>query len=221
LKTEINPQTFDHDQLADQWVAGYSVLEREVFIRLAPHVWRELAATAQPVTPERLATLAGLPREQVVAVLREAGAEWDPEGERLVGLGVSLLRTPHRYDTDGHTVWTWCAPDLLVLPALLGQPARIQSPCAATGDPVRATVSPAGVADVEPAGAVTSIVMNGPDSLGAVRQVTCNQQNFYRDPEAAADWLATHPHGLLLPISDAFEVLRRAFQRILPAEFLS
>ena len=220
MKTEINPQQFGHEQLAERLVAEYQRgLGSETFWRLAPHLWRELATTGQPVEPERLAALAGLPREEALALLREYG-EWDPGGERVVGGGVSLLRTPHRYDTDGRTVWTWCAPDLLELPVALGEPARIQSRCAATGDPVRVEVTPTSVEDVEPASAVTSVVMSPPDRLGAVRQAVCNQQNFYRDAEVAAGWLAANPKGLLLPMADAFEVLRRAFQRLLPAEFL-
>ncbi len=87
------------------------------------------------MAPERLAALAGLRRNEAVAVLREAGAEWDPRGQRLVGQGVSLLRIPHRYDTS-RTVLTRCAADLLELPVVVGEPARIQSPCAATGCPV-------------------------------------------------------------------------------------
>lgn len=221
MNTELNPEQFDHERLAEEYVAEYSRLGREEFSRLAPYLWRELATTEQPVEPERLAALAGTPRDQVVAPLREAGAEWDPPGERLVGQGVTLLRTPHRYDTDGHTVWTWCAADLLELPVVLGEPARIQSPCAVTGDPIRAEVTPTGVQDLEPASAVASIVMSGPESLGSVRQAVCHQQNFYRDSDVAAGWVAANPDGLVLPIADAFEVLRRAFRRLLPTEFVS
>ena len=221
MTAQINPERFDHEQLAGEWVAEYSQMGSEEFWRLAPYLWRELATTGQPVDPERLAALAdlaGMPRDEAVAVLREAGAEWDPSGERLLGQGVTLVRTPHRYDTSGHTVWTWCAADLLELPVVVGEPARIESLCATTGDPIRVQLTPAGVDKVEPAGAVTSIVTRAPESLGAVRTAVCEQQNFYRDSDVAAGWLAANPYGLLLPIADAFEVLGRAFRRILPAD---
>jgi alkylmercury lyase len=229
MNTKINPQQYDHEQLAERLVAVYSGVPvaadsgvpGEEFMRLAPYLWRELVATGQPVEPERLAALAGMPREQAVAVLRAAGAEWDPRSERLVGHGVTLRQTQHRYDTGGRTVWTWCAADLLELPVVFGEPARIQSPCAVTGDPVRVEVAPTSVQDVEPASAVASIVMRAPDSVRAVRQAVCSQQNFYRDAEVAAGWLAANPDGLVLPMADAFEVLRRTFRRLLPAEFVS
>ena len=221
MTAQINPEQFDHEQLAEEWVAEYSQLGSEEFWRLAPYLWRELATTGQPVEPERLTDLAdraGMPRDEAVAMLREAGAEWDPPGGRLLGQGVTLVRTPHRYDTNGHTVWTWCAADLLELPVVVGEPARIESLCATTGDPIRVQVTPTGVDDVEPASAVASIVTGAPDSLGAVRQAVCDQQSFYRDGDVAAGWLAANPDGLLLPIADAFEVLGRAFRRILPAD---
>lgn len=142
-------------------------------------------------------------------------------GSTWSGRGVTLLETPHRYDMDGRTVWTWCAADLLILPVVLGESARIQSPCAATGDSVLVEVTATGVQDVEPASAVAAIVMSAPDSVGAIRQEVCHQQNFYRDAEAAAGWLAANPQGLLLPMADAFEVFRCAYRRILPAEFLN
>lgn len=222
MKTEIDPRRFDHQRLAATIFAGWSDTEQEAeFARVAPHLWRELATTAAPVTPERLAKLAGVARDQVVAVMRAAGAEWDTSGELLVGQGVTLIRTPHRYDSGGHTVWTWCAADLLELPVLLGGPARAESPCAATGEPVRVEVTPSGVADVEPVSAVASIVTRTPDGLGAIRRSVCDQQNFYRDAEAGAGWQAAHPDGLLLPMADAFEVARLWFRRLVPAELLS
>lgn len=231
MKTEINPRQYDHEQLAEQLVAVWGVgqtgssnheegIRGDEFVRLAPHLWRELITTGQPVEPERLAALAGIPLDEALALLREFG-EWDPDGQRVVGGGVSLLETQHRYDTDGRTVWTWCAPDLFVVPIVLGASARVQSPCAATGDLVQVTVTPTSVEDVEPASAVTSIVVSPPDRLSAVRQVVCNQQNFYRDAEVAAAWQQANPNGLILPLTDAFEVLLRAFRRIMPNEFLS
>lgn len=110
MKTEINPRQYDHEQLAEQLVAVWGVgqtgssnheegIRGDEFVRLAPHLWRELITTGQPVEPERLAALAGIPLDEALALLREFG-EWDPDGQRVVGGGVSLLETQHRYDTE-------------------------------------------------------------------------------------------------------------------------
>jgi len=175
---------------------------------------RELA-TGQPVEPERLAALAGVPVDHVLALLRQAPSEWDPSGERLVGLGLTSQPTPHRFQVNGHTLYTWCAVDAMFFPVLIGAPARIQSPCAATGDPIQIDLTPAGVARVEPPSAVVSILTPSID-VSEVRQAVCTEQHFFRSAEAAAQWHAQHPEGLLLPVAEMFELYRRAVVQVWP-----
>jgi hypothetical protein len=50
--------------------------------------------------------------------------------------------------------------------------------------------------------------------LANVRQTGCNQASFYRDADAASGWLAANPHGRLVAMADAFEVLRTSMLRI-------
>ncbi len=99
-----------------------------------------------------------MPLEQTIALLHHAGAEWERSGARLVGFGLTSQPTPHRLQMNDHTLWTWWAVDALFFPVLIGAPAQIESPCAATGDPIRIQATPTGVQHVEPAGAVVSIV---------------------------------------------------------------
>lgn len=202
----------DRDAFTDQ-VAAYHRSFGKDFWRL---LWAAVAelATGRPVEPEHLAALANLPLERTRAIAREAW-EWDPSGERLVGAGLTSLKTPYRVDIDDRTMWTYCAPDTLQLPVMLGKPVRTQSSCAATGDPIGVHASPTGVNSVDPPSAVVSF----PDTslrpgLANVRQTGCNQSSFYRDAEAAQGWLAANPHGRLLAVADAFEVLRASMLRI-------
>jgi alkylmercury lyase len=203
----------DREQLTEQLVASFTSFP-ETFRRLIVPALRELAG-GQPVQPERLATHAGLPLEQTIALLRESGGEWDPSGKLLVGLGLTSVPTPHRFEVGGHTLWTWCAVDSLLFPVAIGAPARLSSPDATTGDPVRIDLTPTGVQRVEPAGAVVSIVTSRVD-LAQIRPAICGNQNFYRSPATAAPWLAAHPDGHLLPVADTFEVYRRVALRVWP-----
>ena len=59
-------------------------------------------------------------------------SEWDPSGQRLVGLGLTMVPTQHRYQTHGHDLWAWCAGDTLMFPVWIGAPARVESPCPTT-----------------------------------------------------------------------------------------
>jgi alkylmercury lyase len=211
--TEVNLRELDREAFTDH-VAAYQQSFGKDFWRLLWAAVRELA-TGKPVQPRRLAALANLPLDRTIAIAREARWEWDPTGERLVGAGLTSVKTPYRVDIDGRIMWTYCAPDTLELPVILGRPVRTQSSCAATGDPIRVHATATGVESVDPPSAVVSF----PDTsvrpgLANVRQTGCNQASFYRDAEAASGWLAANPHGRLLAVADAFKVLRTSMLRI-------
>lgn len=206
--TSANPNKLTLEELADYFVAWWKQTLPDTYLRMLVPAVRELAATGQPVEPQRLATLAGMSLQKTLALLREAPTDWDDGGERVTGLGLTLNPTPHRYETQGHVLWAWCAPDTFLLPVWLGAPARVQSPCAATSDPITFDLTPTRVEHLEPASAVVSIHLPDTD-LAHTRQDTCSQQNLYRSAEDAAPWLAEHPQGLVLPVAEAAEVDRR------------
>lgn len=171
-----------------------------------PHVLAELV-NGEPVDPARVAERAGIPVGDIVDFLQRSPSEWDSEG-RLVGYGLTLRPTRHRFEVGGRTLYTWCAPDTLAFPVLLNVPARVESPCFATDEPIRLELAPDGVRAVEPEGAVVSVVTPAID-LPDLRHQLCHNQHFFRSAEAAADWKAAHPDGMLLSVSDGFELMRR------------
>jgi len=211
----VNLHTLSDDALTEHLAAWFTqTLPLAEQRRLLVAALRELAG-GQPVDPPRLAVRAGVGVEQTVDLLRQAAAEWDPSGTRLVGFGLTSTPTRHRFQVHGHPLWTWCAVDALLFPVLIGAPAQTTSPCAATGTPIRIQVTPTGVERVEPAGAVVSIVTPSVD-LAEVRQAVCAAQNFYRDAAAAAAWQAEHPQALLMPVAKGFALFRRAALRVWP-----
>lgn len=135
---DLNQLTLD--ELVDHRVAWLKTMGSEQALpeesrRLFVPLLRELA-TGQPLDPQRLAGRARVPLEQTLAYLRETPTEWGPSGERVVGWALTSIPTPHRYQTQGQVLWVWCAVDALMFPVVIGAPATIQSPCAATGDPI-------------------------------------------------------------------------------------
>ena len=99
-----------------------------------------------------------------------------------------------------------------MFPALIGQTVRVESPCASTGHPVRVTVTPEGVQQVEPPDAVVSVV--APEASPDVRRVFCDYVNFFSSDEAAADWLAEHPGATTLPVAEAYQLGRRLTESV-------
>lgn len=209
MTTRANLQELTDDQLTKHLVAWFNqTLPSEEARRLFVPMLRELA-TGRPVDPERLAALAGVPVEETLALLRQAQSEWDPSGTRLVGLGLSSQPTPHRFQVEDRTLYAWCAVDAIFFPVLIGAPARIESPCVATGDLIQIDLTPTGVDHVDPSTAVVSVVMPEID-ISEVRQAVCAAQNFYRSAEAASQWHSEHPEAVLLPVADMFALYRRA-----------
>lgn len=193
--------TTEQNSLAEQLSTTLSpALTEGAMAWLWPPLLR-LLAHGQPVTAEDLAAATGRSSDEVRHALTALpDAEYD-EHERLVGYGLTQRPTQHHFTVDRHELYTWCALDTLLFPAVLGHPADVESPCHATGAPVRLTVEPDGVVGVEPATAVVSLVT--PGQCTSVRSDFCNQVHFFASPEAAQSWLAEHPAATVLPVAEA------------------
>lgn len=162
-----------------------------------------LLASGDPVEVTTLAATAGRTLEQTRAQLAKLpDTEYDDEG-RVVGQGLTLRPTPHRFTLDGAELYTWCALDTLVFPLVLDRQAHVESVSPASGQPIRLSAGPRGVRDVEPATAVLSLV-NAAD-IATIRSSFCNQVHFFTSVSDARSWLETNPGGRVMPITDAFD----------------
>ncbi|MGH2356367.1 MAG: organomercurial lyase MerB [Chloroflexota bacterium] len=182
------------------------------FLEIVPPILA-LLARGKPVPLEEIAAAAGTSPEAVRDALGQVSSvEWDEQG-RVVGAGLTLVPTPHRLEVEGKALFAWCALDTLMYPALLGRPARIESPCRGTGEPVRITATPNGIESLEPPSAVVSVVE--PKDIANIRSVFCENVHFFASPEAASRWLERHPDATILPVEDAFRLGRRIAEAIL------
>ncbi len=198
-------KTNDLQELAARITAPMRTTGGRAFLEIVPPTL-DLLARGKPASPEEIAAAAGKSPEEVRAALdRFPSAEWD-ERCRLVGAGLTLRSTPHRFEVEGLTVFAWCALDTLMYPILLGRPASIESPCRGTGEPVRVEATPAGIKTVEPPSAVVSVVE--PKDVANIRGVSCENVHFFASPEAASRWLEKRPEATILPVEDAFRLGR-------------
>jgi len=132
--------------------------------------------------------------------------ETDSDGN-VVGMGLTLRPTSHKFRIGGPQLYTWCALDTLMYPPLLGEAATVESPCRATGEPVRVEIGPEGIRTVEPEDAVVSIVVPE-DCCATVRGSFCNEVHFFASRDAASGWLGDHPGALIVSVQEAFELGR-------------
>lgn len=167
----------------------------------------ELLANGSPVLPDEIAILAQASPEKVLSTLHGFGAEFDKEG-KVLGLGLTLVPTPHVYEANGPKLYTWCAVDALLFPIMLGHTAQIESHDPVTGEKIQVTVSPNGVQKVEPESAVVSWV-NDVD-LSNIRGSVCQYVHFFTSTESASKWIARHPGKTFYPVNN--DVYRAVIQ---------
>jgi hypothetical protein len=114
-----------------------------------------------PVPPEQLAEIWEMPIEHVSSILERASvngqAQVDAQGN-LIGGVLSLVPTTNRIAFDGDELYAWCAYDAIYAPGVVGKTANIVSEDPLTREPIKVTISPSGVQNVQPAGAVVSVV---------------------------------------------------------------
>lgn len=163
-----------------------------------------LLVAGEPVAMTDLAREAGRSEEATrTALAATPETEYDDEG-RIVGQGLTLRPTRHRFTVDGEELYTWCALDTLIFPVVIGRAAMIESTSPTSGGTVRVTATPTGVTAVEPASAVVSLV--NPEDLSSIRSSFCNQVHYFTSTEDAQPWLTAHPGGEVRPVADAYRL---------------
>jgi alkylmercury lyase len=189
--------------------------------RLLVRLMRELAQ-GRPIPKERVARIVAdmsIDREGAYRLLGEV-AERDTDGNVFGVMGLSLSDTPHRFYVNGARMSTWCAEDALFLPAVLDQSANVESESPVSGKKIRLTVSPQGVEEADPPGAVASIVIVDPDeanmgSVAAIWGTFCHHTFFFASREEAARWAAGRDDIEILSVEEAYELVRLVSSRFL------
>jgi len=179
---------------------------------VVPYLVRAIAQGA-PVSIQELADAASLPVSDVERMLRDQpGTDWDEHG-RVVGFGLTLRPTAHRYIVAGRVLYTFCATDALLFTHILGEPALAESNCPTTSTPIRIELTPSSVVSLDPGGAVVSQLFDR-SLLADIRHNVCDHGHFFASAEAASEWVSEHPDGRVLAVADAFEQSRRDVEKL-------
>jgi alkylmercury lyase len=177
-----------------------------------------ILAEGHPVSPEQIAGVLDVSREEAIHMLRESpGVELDDEDKVTGCFGLSLAPTPHHFRLGDHELFTWCALDALFLPIVLNRSARVESSCAVTGERILVAVSPDAIQRVEPASAVLAIVVPEASEVCCdVRNAFCHKVHFFSSSETASQWVAKHKGATILTVNEAYRLgqllLKNLFQ---------
>jgi alkylmercury lyase len=213
VKRELETPTLD-----DYWKAleahlrSFSPQERQAAIAL----YRELAK-GRAVDAEQLGQALGISPGDARALLERDSIKCfvyaDDQG-RVLGFG-GLAATPmhHRFEVNGRTLSTWCAWDSLLIPEILGRPARVTSSDPESGDAVRLVVTPDRIESVDPRGAVVSFILPDTQVFGTsatnVMAKFCHFVFFFASRSSGERWVAKHPGTFLYSLDDACALAKR------------
>ena len=177
--------------------------------RVALSTYRRLARGI-PASLGEIAADVGGQVEEVRRILGDWIGVYTDEDKRVIGFwGLAIAKMKHRFQLDGVRLHTWCAWDTLFLPELLGKTARVESACAMSGQPVRLTVSPAGVESADPASPFVSFL--APEACrfqGDIIKRFCHYVHFFRSRDDGEAWIAKTPGTFLLTLDEAVELAR-------------
>jgi hypothetical protein len=175
----------------------------------------QLLADGDPVHPSALAASTQLSEHDVLDVLHSwPGVFWDERG-RVVGFwGLAIPEMAHAFHVDGgKPMYAWCALDPFLIVPVIRRNARVESRDPVTGETISMTVQPEGITNVSPAGVMVSFIWpTGPFDQNVV-QTFCNFVHYFASQQSAEHWAAARDNIVLLPLSEAFEVGRRAWSR--------
>jgi alkylmercury lyase len=160
-------------------------------------------ARGKPVAPATLQTSLQISQHELEQRLtRLPETEFDQEGN-ILGWGVTLVPTSHRFQLDGKVLYTWCAFDTVLFPPSLHMQAHVHSTCPVTGQAITFVATPEGeIRDLTPASSVMSLLI--PESrLDCVRDIFCQQSLFFQAEQAASTFLATRPEAVLFSLEEA------------------
>lgn len=208
LKREKSAQS-DVDRLASKILQVFPELEKDSR-RMAVNLYR-LLSKGKPVTRAELAEATGITAERVNEVLDgwEGGVYY--EDEKIVGFWGLTIKpvSKHLLKFDGHTEYAWCAWDTLFLPELVGKTMEIESVDPEAGESIRLTVSPDGVEQISPAGAVLSILEPTEEMTEDIVATFCHFVHFFPSREVGEAWTAKNPGTSLLTVEEGFELGKR------------
>ncbi|MGH2581386.1 MAG: organomercurial lyase [Anaerolineales bacterium] len=197
---------FDEQQLIENMSAYIDTVREQI-----PGMYGtvKILSHGKPLVPQRLAAELQLGPEELKRIFRIG--EKDEDGN-LVGFGLSLVPTPHRYQVGDRKMYAWCAADAIMFSIFLKSDALVESRDPISGEEIRLTATPAGVQRLDPSTAVISHPAEG-DEFEHVRAQLCNVTHFFASTETAQKYVEKHPGLLIIPVEQGFKIWSRVYDR--------
>ncbi|NKB89250.1 MAG: hypothetical protein GKS06_13615 [Acidobacteria bacterium] len=171
-------------------------------------------ANGRPVSPSRLAELAGTTAEQARHALKSGPVGLDEDGNLNELFGVMLDATLHRVEVGGRVIYACCALVAHCVPVIVNETVRLEST-----DPVRRRLvtlelDANGVRrGSETVRACFPTPPAGPD-MDSVRQAFCSHIQYFADARAAAAFASQDERRRIVEPGDLHELALATVSRI-------
>lgn len=202
-------KTTNLEELARALVAASPDLDDEE--RLIWVTTYRLLGRGEPISEAQVARASGVDLETVEDRLDSWPLVLRDDQDRIVGfwgLHVEHIEPTHTMTVDGATVFGWCAEDTLFIPEILGREADVESADPQDGSTIRLTVTGDGIVDLDPPGAVVSLLLPEDGFTDDAIARFCHQIHFFTSSASAESWIDGRPGRFSLPVEDAFELGR-------------
>ena len=173
-----------------------------------------LLAGGEAVSEAEIAEETALTVERVEASLRAWPLVLRDEDDRVIGfwgMHAHYVKPTHAITHDNATIYGWCALDTLFIPEIIDREVRVESEDPTSGAKVRLVVTPKGIGDLDPPGAVVSFLLpdNGDRFADDAIARFCHQIYFFESARSAEAWIADRTDRFFLTVEDAFELGKR------------
>lgn len=182
----------------------------------AVELYQQLAA-GKPVSKGQMAEALSWPEAKVVGMFDELPSvylDYDDDGNVSDWGGFGLDGGNNGFTIRGNEMFAWCAWDALFVPAVVGEPAQVTAVDPEDGAEVSLTVTPAGVENISPEGAVMTFALPGMKAFPRFKEFSFQRTvHFFGSEKSAENWLAKNPGPELISLEEGFE-LGRTMNRI-------
>lgn len=176
-----------------------------------------LLAEGDPVPESAVVEATHLTAERVEKSLGGWPLVLRDEDDRVVGfwgMHAHHVEPTHAVTHEDTAIYGWCALDTLFIPEIVDREMRVESTDPTSGARIGLTVSPDGIADLDPPEAVVSFLLPEEGDKFADDAIArfCHQIYFFESPRSAETWIADRPDRFFLTVQEAFELGRRMNQ---------
>lgn len=166
----------------------------------------QLLSNGEAVSLQGFANEIKLTCEKTDAILKSwTGVSFD-DNKNIDGFwGLSTTKTRHSFELNNHTLYTWCAWDLLFMPVIFQQTITAHTTCPVTDNEIKLTISKDKIEQAKPQDAMITFIKPALEQLKSdVTQSFCQYVFFVESEQAGLEWKKDREGGFLLDLNTGF-----------------